>query len=91
VYQIRLFFPIERCLYRLKDGRIGATYNTGQVIYTVLIGFLLRIRSFNELSCMLKENEFVRLFPSGTKLPMIDAIRATLKVTDLNCLGRMNF
>ena len=87
---IKNVYNIERCLYRIKDSRIGATYNTGQVIFTVLLGFLLRIRSFNELSCMLKENEFARLFPSGTKLPMIDAIRDTLKVTDLNCLGRMN-
>ncbi len=35
---------------------------------------------------MLKENEFTRLFPTGTKLPMIDAIRDTLKVIDLNRL-----
>ncbi len=35
---------------------------------------------------MLKENEFARLFLNGTRLLMIDAIRDTLKVTDLNCL-----
>ncbi len=38
------------------------------------------------MSCMLKENEFARLFLNGTRLLMIDAIRDTLKVTDLNCL-----
>lgn len=38
----------------------------------VLFGFLLRIKSLNELNCMLKENEFKNLFPKGTKLPLID-------------------
>ncbi len=87
---IRNVYNIDRFICKMKDSRINPTYRSGQVILTVLFGFLLRIRSFNELSCMLKENEFARLFPTGTKLPMIDAIRDTLKVTDLKCLGRMN-
>ncbi len=87
---IRNVYNVERCLYRLKDGRINPTYRSGQGIFTVLLGFLLRIKSFNELNCMLKENEFIRLFPAGTRLPMIDAIRDTLKVTDMNCLSKKN-
>ncbi len=59
---IKNVYNIERGLYKLKDGRIGATYNTGQVIFTVLLGFLLRIRSFNELNYMLKENELYSVF-----------------------------
>ncbi len=87
---IKNVYNIERYLYKMKDSRINPTYCSGHVILTVLFGFLLRIRSFNELNCMLKENEFARLLPTGTKLPMIDAIRDTLKVTDLNCLSKMN-
>jgi len=87
---IKNVYCIDRSLCKMKDSRINPTYRSGQVILTVLFGFLLRIKSFNELNCMLKENEFARLFPTGTKLPMIDAIRDTLKVTDLNCLGKMN-
>ena len=39
---------------------------------------------------MLKENEFKRLFPKGTKLPQVDTIRDTLKVIDINGLKQIN-
>jgi hypothetical protein len=55
-----------------------------QVILPVLFGFLLRIKSFNELSCMLKENEFKMMFLKGTKMPKIDTIRDTLKIIYIN-------
>jgi len=46
----------------LTDGRVNPSYKTGQVLLPVLFGFLLRIQSFNELNCMLKENEFKKLY-----------------------------
>src|SRR6056297_2950520 len=39
---------------------------------------------------MLKENEFKKLFSKGTKLPLIDTIRDTLKVIDLDVLTSIN-
>jgi hypothetical protein len=48
----------------------------------VLLGFLFRIKSSNELNFMIKNNEFRKLFPLGTKLPLIDTIEDTLKVLD---------
>jgi len=71
-------------LNKLSDGRVNPTYSTGQVILPVLFGFLLRMKSFNELSLMIKNREFSQLFPRGTKLPQIDAIRDTLKVMDID-------
>jgi hypothetical protein len=68
-------YNIDRNLERLTDGRKNPTYKTNQVILPVLSGFLLRIRSFNELNNMLKTNEFKDLLPKGIKLPKIDAIR----------------
>jgi predicted transposase YbfD/YdcC len=55
------------------------------------LGFLLRIKSFNELNLMIKAKEFDNLFPKGTKLPGIDVIRDTLKVIVMNGLRRMNY
>ena len=79
-------YHIKRGLNKLSDGRVNPTYSTGQVILPVLFGFLLRIKSFNELNLMIKNNEFSKLYPRGTKLPQVDAIRGTLKVIDINGL-----
>ena len=83
-------YHIERGLNKLSDGRVNPTYSTGQVILPVLFGFLLRMKSFNELSLMIKNREFSQLFPRGTKLPQIDAIRDTLKVMDIDGLKQVN-
>ena len=39
---------------------------------------------------MIKNHEFSQLFPRGTKLPQIDAIRDTLKVMDIDGLKQVN-
>jgi len=83
-------YHIQRGLNKLSDGRVNPTYSTGQVILPVLLGFLLRIKSFNELNFMIKNNEFSQLFPRGTKLAQVDAIRGTLKVIDINGLNQIN-
>lgn len=49
VRYIKNVYQIERGLNKLSDGRVNPTYSTGQVVLSVLFGFLLRIKSFNEL------------------------------------------
>jgi len=90
VKYMKNIYHIERGLNKLSDGRVNPTYSTGQVILRVLFGFLLRIKSFNELNLMIQNHEFSKLFPGGTKLPSIDAIRDTLKVIDLDGLKHVN-
>ena len=63
-------YHIENGLNKLSDGRVNPTYKTAQVITLVRIGFLLRIKSFNELNLMIKNNEFSKLFQRGTRLPL---------------------
>ena len=84
-------YHVDRGLNKLSDGRVNPTFSTGQVILPVLFGFLLRIKSFNELNFMIKNNEFNKLLPRGTKLPLVDAIRDTLKVIDVNGLNQINY
>ena len=83
-------YHIENGLNKLSDGRVNPTYNTAQVITLVLLGFLLRIKSFNELNLMIKNNEFSKLFPRGTRLPLVDTIRDTLKAIDIKGLKQIN-
>jgi hypothetical protein len=83
-------YHIERGLNKLSDGRVNPTYSTGQVILPVLLGFLLRINSFNELNFMIKNHEFSKLVSRGTKVAQVDTIRDTLKVIDLNGLKQIN-
>ncbi len=80
---------IEKCLNELKDGRKKPTYTTEQVVLPVLMGFLLRTRSFNNLNNMIKDNDFKNIILRGMKLPKIDAIRDALKVIDIIGLRRM--
>ncbi len=79
-------FDIDVGMRRLSDGRVNPTYKTNQVILPLLLGFMLRIESMNELKYMLKENEFRNVFRRGSRLPQIDTIRDTLKVIDLEKL-----
>ena len=83
-------YHIENNLNKLSDTRINPTYKTGQVAMLVLLGFLLRVKSFNELNLMIKNNEFSKIFPRGIKLPKVDAIRDTLKAIDIKGLKQIN-
>ncbi len=51
-----------------------------------MLGFILRVRSFNELNNMIVAEEFKNIIPRGIKLPKIDAIRDALKVVDISKL-----
>jgi len=90
VRYIKNVYHIDRGLNRLSDGRVNPTYSTCQVILPVLFGFLLRIKSFNELNFMIKNHEFSKLFSPGTKLPQVDSIRDTLKVMNIDGLKQIN-
>ena len=50
---MRNVYHIERGISKLTDGRVNPTYETATVITIVLLGFLLRIKSFNELNYLI--------------------------------------
>lgn len=52
-------YNIEYLFSSLKDGRKNPTYKTKKVMLILLIGFILRIESLNELNiCFLRRQEF---------------------------------
>lgn len=89
VKYMKKVFNIDEGLNRLSDGRKNPNYNTKQVVLPVLLGFLLRVRSFNYLKDMILDDDFKRVIPRGTKLPKVDAIRDTLKVIEIEGLRKI--
>jgi hypothetical protein len=51
------------------------------VSYLLIFAFVLQVSSFNRMKYFLEDNKtrFLHLFPKGTRLPKIDAIRETVK------------
>jgi hypothetical protein len=56
---------IERSLSKLSDGRKNPKYKTKELVLIVLMGFLMRTRSFNNLNNMIKDDDFKNIIPSG--------------------------
>lgn len=83
-------YCIEEGIKALRDGRKNPSYTTGEVILPVLLGFLLRIQSFNELKYKIKSSDFINIISKKMKLAQIDTIRDTLKVVDNQGLYKMH-
>jgi len=77
---------IENRLGRLNDNRVNPTYSTTEAILPVLLGFLVRIQSLNELKYKIQSKDFQGVISRKTKLPQIDVIREVLKRIDLSGL-----
>jgi len=58
VKYIKDVYSIETGIRNLQDKRTNPTYKTDKIVIPVLFGFILWIRSFNELNYMIKNNEF---------------------------------
>ena len=82
-------YHIEHSINKLSDKRKNPKYKTGQVITPLLIAFMLRIKSMNELKLMLYENEFKNVFLRNISLPQIDTFRDTVKVIEVDELKFM--
>ncbi len=79
-------YHIEHGIRKLSDGRKNPKHKTSQVIIPLLLGFMLRIKSMNELKLMFFENEFNNVFTRSAELPQIDTIRDTIKVIEVDGL-----
>ena len=68
---------------KLRDHRTNPKIATSSIAFTLLIGFMLKIRSFNQLDDWLEHDDFKRIVPRKMRLPRIDVIRDSLKVIEL--------
>ena len=74
----------------LKDARSNTKISTPAIAMVVLIGFMLKIRSFNQLDDWLENGDLNNLVPKKMRLPRIDAVRDSLKCFDVNGLESMH-
>ena len=79
-------YKVENTLGKLSDNRVNSTYRTSEAILPVLLGFLVRIQSLNELKYKIRSKDFQGVISRKTKLPQIDVIREVLKRIDLSGL-----
>lgn len=77
-------YNISELIKRAKDSRIKPQIPTKAVFFTVLIGFLFRMKSFNKLSHWLKSKRLNKLIPRKFRLPYIDTIRRSLSGWDMS-------
>ena len=87
---IKNVYQIDKQMEYVTDSRVNPTCKTPQIISLVLIGFLLRIQSFNQLNCMIKTGEFNNICSSKNGIPGIDAIRNSMMSVNLNMLRKIN-
>ncbi len=82
-------YDIGGKIKKLKDKRVNPKIRTSSIAFTLLIGFMLKIRSFNQLDDWLEHNDFRRIVLKKMRLPRIDAIKDSLKlieITDIQTL-----
>jgi hypothetical protein len=82
-------YKIGNEIKNLKDGRTNKKITTTAISFVVLIGFMLKIRSFNQLDDWLENKDLVKLVPKKMRLPRIDAVRDSLKQFNIKSLGEM--
>ena len=87
---IKKVYHIEDALKVLKDGRKNPLYTTAEAVLPVLLGFIMRMQSFNELKYKIESNDFINIISRKMKLPQIDTVRDTLKVIDNQGLYKMH-
>ena len=58
-------YRIDNLFSQLEDARFHPKYKTGHALMPLLLGFVLRIKSINQLKFMIKENEFAKAFSRG--------------------------
>ena len=68
-------YDLETKIKKLKDKRSNPKITTAAIAFSVILGFMLKIRSFNQLDDYLEYYDFKGLVPKKMRLPRIDAIR----------------
>ena len=87
---IKNVYHIDSQIEYVTNNRVNPTYKLSKIISLVLMGFLLRIQSFNQLNCMIKSGEFNPMVSCNDRVPKIDTIRSSLKTVNINCLRSIN-
>jgi len=88
---INKVYSVARYARQIRDGRKRRSIKTSVVAYLLIFAFIFKISSFNEMKYYMEENKqrFKNLFPKGTRLPKIDAVREIVKEMELSDVRSM--
>lgn len=78
-------YGIGKKIKQAKDGKKKPQVLPSTIFCVMLLGFLFRMESFNQLNGWLHNGRFRKLL-KGVRLPFIDAIRESLRTYDLTVL-----
>ena len=83
-------YGLSEKIKSLKDNRMNKKIKTSSISFVLLMGFMLKIRSLNQLDDWLENGDFKKLVPRKVRLPRIDAIRNSLECFDIKSLENMH-
>lgn len=79
-------YDLGKKINSLKDKRKNTRISTKAVAISLIIGFMLSIRSFNKLDDYLENKDFRKIIPKRMKLPRIGTVRDSLKTFEIDGL-----
>jgi hypothetical protein len=80
---INKVYNIGELIKRAKDSRIKPQITTQAVFFTILMGFLFRMKSSNVLNHWIRMKRFNKLITRKFRLPYVDTIRRSLSGWDM--------
>ena len=83
-------YDLGKKINSLRDKRKNTRISTKAIAISLIIGFMLSIRSFNKLDDYLENKDFRKIVPKKMKLPRIGAIRDSLKTFEIDELVRVH-
>jgi len=84
---INKVYQIGKKINSLEDKRTREPIiKNSTITIIVLLGFMMQVRSFNRIRYNLDRNKYSKIFPKGTRMPKIDAIRDQLEKYDIEGL-----
>lgn len=91
IHYLSSVYNIDENIKKIKDSRTNPKIPTSSIAISLLIGFMLKIRSFNQLDDWLEHNDFKRIVARKMRFPRIDAIRDSLKVMGIKTLNVFHY
>ena len=78
---INKVYGVSKYVHRIRDGKRRRSIKTSVVAYILVFAFGLQVSSFHKMMYLLERDKgrFKNLFPKGTRIPKVDAVRETVK------------
>ena len=89
---IHKVYNLGQLVRQIRDKRKRSSIKTHIVAYLLICGFIFQVSSFNRMKYFIEDNKqrFKNLFPKGTRLPKIDALREIVKEMELTDVRAMH-